>query len=115
MTYDEKVELVCQEYSLSLDLEIAVHRAQLTEQEYEKFINDQYAEERIRIITEDLHIELITKLKSLADSINESVKYKAVSDLGKMFYKKRFRDTVDNDSNKRVPTKIVLIGSDELD
>lgn len=114
MTYDEKVEKVCQEYSLCLDLEIAVHRAGLTEDEYNRFITDEYVEERIKIIDYDLHTDLISKLLSLADSYNENVKYKAVSDLGKMFYKKRFKDTTDDNDKSKIPAKIILTGSDEL-
>lgn len=110
MTLDEKIELIYDSYTRSLDYEIACLRADLTDEEREQVDQNEFLHLRMRLWDAEIQEELITNLRNLAKSDNENIKLKATLDLGKMIYKKRFDSKKGYDDGIERPSKIVLEG-----
>ena len=90
MTFDEKIELIFDAYMRTLDFEIACLRAELTPEEREKVQAHESLKVRMALHDAEIHEEIITNLRHLAQSNNENMKFKATIELGVIFYKKRF-------------------------
>lgn len=91
--YEEKRELVYQEYARSLDLEVALAIVPLSVAEVERLQTDEELLARVAVCDARVKADLIEKLRCLAESDNEGIRRAAIADLGEMFYPKRFRRT----------------------
>ena len=116
MTYSEKVEIVYRYFTISLDIDIAIQRIELTEKEREKILKDEILRARIDNHLASIQEDIMDGLMDLKTSNNESIRLRAILELGKILYQKRFNPNKDNDDQKRlqmVPDKIILTGSEE--
>ena len=111
MTFDEKIELIFDSYTRTLDFEIACLRAELTEAERVKV--EEHKSLKFRMALHDAEIQegIIENLKALSKSGNENMKFKATIELGIIFYKKRFdAKNAKTSDMEDVPDKVVLEG-----
>jgi hypothetical protein len=111
MKFDEKVELIYDGYTRTLDYETACLRADLTEKEREKADEHESLHLRIKLYDAEIREEWIEGLRDLAKSENENMRYRAIMSLGEIYYKKKFdRKNDDGEGGGDRPTKIILEG-----
>jgi hypothetical protein len=114
LTFEEKVELVFNSYLESQDLEIAFLKNGISEEDQEEILCNKDFKQRIKIYDCMIQEELIQDLRHLAKfASTESVKFSAIKELGKIFYKKKFEDKYSKDNtidDGKIPDKIILKG-----
>ena len=109
MKLHEKIEVLYESYTRTLDFEIACLRAGISEEERELVDADEMLQIRIALYDADQREELITNMRDLSRSNNESIKLNATRELGKMIYKERFNTDKKEESNF-IPKTVVLVG-----
>lgn len=105
--YEEKRELVFQEYAKCLDLEVAMEIVPLSPAEAERLLADEELLARVTVCLAKMKSTLVTKLVALSDSDNESIRRSAVTDLGEMLYPKRFRKSLNLTADRPIPIQII--------
>jgi hypothetical protein len=109
MTLDEKVELIYDSYTRTLDYEISCLRADLAEGERELVDAHEGLQIRIKLFDAEVQEELIENMRELSKSTTESIRLQATLRLGQMIYKKRFKDSGNNVETIR-PANVFLMG-----
>jgi hypothetical protein len=92
--YEEKRELVFQEYVKSLDLEVAMAIVPLSDEHTNRLLVDEELLARVSVCEARFKSELVEKARTFVDSANEGVARSTVFDLGEMFYPKRFKKSL---------------------
>lgn len=89
---DQKKEIVYRSYSVTLDIELAYKKADVSEAEIEKIEADEEFQYRLAISEAELKEGLISKLKSIADDdkVNHKTKLQAIVELGNILYDDKF-------------------------
>lgn len=116
MTYAEKVETIYRSFVTCLDLDIAINKVQTTKEEREKILSDELLLIRLDNHLNDIREDLIEGLLDLKTSNNEPIKLRAILELGKMLYKKRFivekKEEKKDLDQESIPDKIILVGGE---
>jgi hypothetical protein len=95
MYYAEKLELVYQQYTKSLDLDIALTIVPLSDTDRLRLIDDPDLAARIAVCDAQVKDDLITDLRSLSKTAtSEGVRLTALKELGRTLYPRRFKDNV---------------------
>lgn len=105
-TYAEKLELVYQSYERVRDIEVALLRVQLTDAERIALANDKELEARMIVCDAMYKEDLIHRMEVLASSESEGIRLQAIKELGKMFYPKRFRETLNIEVPKPIEHRV---------
>jgi hypothetical protein len=93
MTHDELVVLTVEQFKRSLDLEVALDRVPMTEEERDALREDVLLNEHIRLILAEERENIMQNLKGLAMfAQSEGVRHSALKDYAKVVYPSRFAD-----------------------
>ncbi len=110
MKLHEKIEVLFDSYTRTLDMEISYLRAGLSEEECELVEADEILKIRIALYDAEIREQLIQNMRDLSQSGNESIKLNATTELGKMIYKERFNNDRDDEGNGKIPKVVTLVG-----
>lgn len=110
MVTEEIKEKIYNSYCMSLDLDIALLKEDLTDVEKQEIIEDEQFNIRLRLEKASIKEQIIQSLMHLGfNSINDSVRLSALNKLGELLYKEKFKGTNNTEDHKK-PIKVVLEG-----
>ena len=106
---EQKKEMVIMQYQLSYDLDIAMVKVDLTEDEKALLKRDKSFLYRIEYQDAMIKEKIVTTMLDNLDTPDPRISQKAAIDLGNLLWKERFKGS---DDNKRqiVPDTIILEG-----
>lgn len=111
----EYKELIISSYERTLDLDTAIFKLQLNEDQVQEIMSDEEFLFRIRMIDISIQEDVVGKLRMFANSPNEATAFKATMELGKIYYKKKFETgsklTLPTDGSSNI--KVILTRGDE--
>ncbi len=115
---DEMKELLYRAYVECFDLRIAQKLTCMSDATFEKIIKDKEFLERIAIVDATEQARIVRVLIELSKSLDESIQLRAIMNLGKIYYKRKFKidnksEEDDSEENNSIPDKILLLGSIE--
>ena len=93
----ELAEVVYQNYTRGLDLDIAFLKADTSEEDQQTLLDDTVFTRRINLFKAEKKEELIEGLYELKSSENEGIKLQVLMKLGKIIYRTKFKDGDSND------------------
>ena len=110
----ELAEVVYQNCTRSLNVNIAFLKANLNEEEKQALLNNSLFIRRINLCLIDQQESLITDLLDLKSSQNETIKLQVIMKLGKMLYSSKFNESDEAEKSLPItPDRIVLMGSED--
>lgn len=110
MTFEEKQEHVIMQYKMSYDLDIAMTKVELTEDDKKAMLEDKSFMFRISYADATIREKIVETMVSNLDSENESLSQKAAIDLGNILYKSKFNKKEEAQKSV-VPDTIILVGA----
>lgn len=110
MTFEEKQEHVIMQYKMSYDLDIAMTKIELTEDDKKAMLEDKSFMFRISYADATIREKIVETMVSNLDSENESLSQKAAIDLGNILYKSKFNKKEEAQKSV-VPDTIILVGA----
>ncbi len=92
---DQKKEIIYNSYSITLDIELAYKKADVTDAEIDKIEADDEFQYRLAIAEAEVKEDLIRKLNNIAESskVNPKTQLTAIVELGNVLYGDRFSKT----------------------
>jgi len=110
----ELAEVVYQNYTRSLNVNIAFLKANVSERDKQILLNDTLFVRRVNLYIAEMQEGLIEDLLDLKTTQNEGLKFQVITKLGKMLYPEKFRENADDGPEIPItPDRIILMGSDE--
>ncbi len=95
LNMDQKKEIIYNSYSITLDIELAYKKADVTDAEIDKIEADDEFQYRLAIAEAEVKEDLIKKLNNIAESskVNPKTQLTAIVELGNVLYGDRFSKT----------------------
>ncbi len=109
MSLDEIKEQVVMQFRLSYDLDIAMIKVDLTEDEKKLLLKDESFMFRIKFQEASLRESIITTMIDNLKNGDPKLSQKAAIDLGNIMWKEKFKGK-DEETKGQVPDKIVMVG-----
>lgn len=110
----ELAEVVYQNYTRSLNVNIAFLKANVNEKDKQLLLNDSLFVRRVNLHIAEMQEGLIEDLIDLKTTQNEGLKFQVITKLGKMIYPEKFKENIDNETEIPItPDRIILMGSSE--
>jgi hypothetical protein len=114
MSLVEQAELVYQAFEACHDLDIAFAKIGVSDDDRSAIEADSGFQARVQLARYVLQERIFTSLLEKIDSPNESISLQATLQLGNLVYKRRFKNTSDDeDLASRRPTSISLMGAND--
>lgn len=108
-TLEEKKEQVVMQFVLSYDLDIAMIKVDLTEDEKKLLLKDEAFMYRIKFQEASLKENIVKTMVTNLHSDDAKLSQKAAIDLGNILWKDKFKGK-EEESKFQVPDSIVLVG-----
>ena len=111
-SFVELAEMVYQYYTKCIDLDIAFLKADASEDEQRRLLEDVVFVRRVNLYKAEKKEELITGLFDLKDSLNEGIKLQVLMKLGKIIYPTKFKDGNIDEKETISPDRVILVGDE---
>jgi hypothetical protein len=109
---DEKKEQVVMQFRLSYDLDTAMIKVDLTDDEKKLLLADESFMFRIRYQEASLKEDIVsTMVENLNNSSDPKLSQKAAIDLGNIMWKEKFKGKGEDETKGQVPDSIVMVGA----